>query len=254
MIHSDRRDRQPHQGVELAEYGFDGRVVTDYQDVRMAVAQQRAQLVGGHHGVLATGIRRPMDRPAQQRRGAHQTHCMRGHKFSCVLDRTIGVGVRWPRVVQGRKTCAPLASGEVLSIVDRPANGADNARMVRWRRAFASLLVVFGVLTSTWAICAEGSTARAAQQMACCKAGHDQCPMKDSASDCCQRSGPLIQSQGTVVKAVSFAASVPVPLAWVTFAAVASAAQLPRRVSYDLSPPGLLFAPPAYIAFSALLI
>jgi hypothetical protein len=125
--------------------------------------------------------------------------------------------------------------------------------MVR-RRVFASLLVVFGVLTSTWATCVEGATAPATQQMACCKAGHHQCPMKDSASDCCQKSGSQIESQGTVVKAASFSASMPVPLARVTLADVASAAQIPRHVSYDSSPPGLLSAPPAYIAFSALLI
>jgi hypothetical protein len=126
--------------------------------------------------------------------------------------------------------------------------------MVRRSRAFASLLAVFGVLTSMGATCAEGATAPATQQMACCKAGHHQCPMKDSASNCCKRSGPQIQSQGTVVKAATFGALVPVPLAWVTLAAVASDAQIPRRVSYDSSPPGLRFSPPAYIAFSALLI
>jgi len=126
--------------------------------------------------------------------------------------------------------------------------------MLRSSRAWVSLLAVVGVLTSTWAICAEGATAPATRQMACCKAGHDQCPMKDSASDCCTTSGPQMQSQGTVVKAASFTAPVPVPLAWVTLALVASAAQISRRVSYDSSPPGLLSAPPAYIAFSALLI
>jgi hypothetical protein len=126
--------------------------------------------------------------------------------------------------------------------------------MLRSSRALVSLLVVVGVLTSTWAICAEGATAPATRQMACCKSGHDQCPMKESASDCCTRSGPQIQSQGTVGKAASFTAPVPGPLAWVALLAEASAAQIPRRVSYDSSPPGLLSAPPAYIAFSALLI
>jgi hypothetical protein len=126
--------------------------------------------------------------------------------------------------------------------------------MLRSSRALVSLLVVVSVLTSTWAICAEGATAPATQQMACCKAGHHQCPMHDTASDCCRKSGSQIESQGTVVKTAAFGAAVPVPLAWVTFAAVASAAQTPRRVSYNSSPPGLLIAPPAYIAFSTLLI
>ena len=126
--------------------------------------------------------------------------------------------------------------------------------MVRWGRAFASLLAVFGVLTSMGAACAEGATAPATQQMACCKAGHHQCPMKDSASNCCKKSGPQFESQGTVVKAASFSASVPVPLVWMTLPALAWADRTPRRVSYDSSPPGLLFALPPYIAFSALLI
>jgi hypothetical protein len=126
--------------------------------------------------------------------------------------------------------------------------------MVRWRSTLASLLVVFGVLTSMWATCVEGVTASATEQMACCKAGHDQCPMKDSASDCCTTSGPQIQSQGTVVKAASFTAPVPVLLVCATLAAVVSGAQIPRRVWYDSSPPGLLSAPPAYLTFSALLI
>jgi hypothetical protein len=126
--------------------------------------------------------------------------------------------------------------------------------MVRWSRAFASLLAVFGVLTSMGATCVEGATAPATQQMACCKAGHHQCPMKDSASNCCKTSGPQFESQGTVVKAASFSAPVPVALGLVTLPALALAHQTPRRVSYDSSPPGLLWAPPAYLAFSAFLI
>jgi hypothetical protein len=126
--------------------------------------------------------------------------------------------------------------------------------MVRWSRAVVSLLVVFGVLTSAWATCVEGATATPTQQMACCKAGHHHCPMKDSASDCCKKSGLQVESQGTIVKAASVSAPVPVPMVWVTLAAFASAAQSHNRVSYDASPPGLLVTPPAHIAFSAFLI
>ena len=128
--------------------------------------------------------------------------------------------------------------------------------MFRFSRACASLLVVVGVLTSAWATCVEGATASPMQQMACCKAGHHHCPMKDSAADCCAQSGPQVESQGTIVKAASFSAPVPTPvtLAWVILPSSLSTAYFQRRVSYDSSPPGLLFAPPAYIAFSALLI
>jgi hypothetical protein len=72
--------------------------------------------------------------------------------------------------------------------------------------------------------------------------------------DCCKQSGVRVESQGTIVKAASLSAPVPVPMAWVTLAVITSAAQSQTRVSYEASPPGLLLAPPAYIAFSALLI
>jgi hypothetical protein len=126
--------------------------------------------------------------------------------------------------------------------------------MVRWSRALASLLVVVAVLTSTWATCVEGATATVTQQMACCKAGHDDCPMKDSASDCCKQSGPQVESQGTIVKASSVSAPISVPVQWLTVQALSLAAPNRLRVSYHASPPDLLDAPPPYIAFSGLLI
>jgi hypothetical protein len=126
--------------------------------------------------------------------------------------------------------------------------------MLRWARPLVSLLVVVGILTSTWATCVEGATATVTEQMACCKAGHDHCPMHDSASDCCKQSGPQVESQGTIVKAASLNTPLFVPVLWATVAALLSTAQSQSRVSYDASPPDLLDAPPAYIAFSAFLI
>jgi hypothetical protein len=126
--------------------------------------------------------------------------------------------------------------------------------MVRWSRALASLLVVVAVLTSTWATCVEGATAAVTQQMACCKAGHDDCPMKDSASDCCKQSGPQVEFQGTIVKASSVSAPISVPVQWLTVQALSLVAPNRARVSYHASPPDLLDAPPPYIAFSGLLI
>jgi hypothetical protein len=126
--------------------------------------------------------------------------------------------------------------------------------MVRWSRALALLLVVVAVMTSTVAACVEGASASATEQMACCKAGHDHCPMKEGAADCCKKSGPQSQFQATVVKAANFNLSMPVAMVWATPSLVLSAAQTTCHVSYDSSPPGLLLAPPAYIAFSGLLI
>ena len=126
--------------------------------------------------------------------------------------------------------------------------------MLRWGRALASLLVVVGVLASTWATCVEGATSTATQQMACCKAGHDRCPMRASAADCCKTSGPKVESRGTIVKAASISAPVSVPLSWEIVPALSLAAAAQPHVSYHAPPPDLLYTPPAYIAFSSLLI
>jgi|SRR6266508_330530 len=126
--------------------------------------------------------------------------------------------------------------------------------MRRWGRALVSFAVLFGVLTSAWATCAEGATAPPVQQMACCKNGHHQCPMKDSASDCCKQSGPRFDERATLTKTASFVAPVPIPVAWVTALTIPSIADTQRRVSIESSPPTRLFGPPPYIAFSALLI
>lgn len=127
--------------------------------------------------------------------------------------------------------------------------------MGRWRRAVVSLAVLFGVLTSAWATCAEGATATVVQQMACCKNGHHQCPMKDSASDCCKQSGPRFDDRATLTtKTASLVAPVPIPVMWVSALIVPSIANAQRRVSIESSPPDGLFGPPPYIAFSALLI
>src|SRR5205823_330717 len=112
----------------------------------------------------------------------------------------------------------------------------------------------FGVLTSMWATCVEGATSAPVQQMACCKAGHHHCPMKDSASDCCKQSGTQAESQGTIVKAASVSAPMSVPVVWATLPAAPPPACIQHHVSHDSSPPGLLYAPPPYIAFSGLLI
>ena len=125
--------------------------------------------------------------------------------------------------------------------------------MVRFGRGLASFLVVASVLTSAWATCAEGATSTALQQMACCKGGHHHCPMKDSASDCCKLSPSHVESHATIVKAESMNAAAPVLLTWAIIQP-AAVAEPQDHVSYDSSPPGLVHAPPPYIAFSTLLI
>jgi hypothetical protein len=126
--------------------------------------------------------------------------------------------------------------------------------MRSWHRGVLAALVLVAFSGSAWATCAEGATATVTQQMACCKAGRDQCPMKDSAAGCCQQSGPQVESQGTIVKTTSVSAPISVPMLWLTVQALSLTAPTRPRVSYHASPPDLLDAPPAYIAFSGLLI
>ena len=129
--------------------------------------------------------------------------------------------------------------------------------MVRWGRSLASLLVVVALMTSTLAACAEGASASATEQMACCKAGHDQCPMHDSAADCCKENSSSPQPQWSVVaKAESLKAPVRLFLALVTpVNPLCDAALLVQSVRVaDPSPPLRPVGPPVYIAFSTLLI
>lgn len=127
------------------------------------------------------------------------------------------------------------------------------AVMGRWGRASISLIVLLGVLTSAWATCAEGATASPVQQMACCKTGHHQCPMKGTASDCCQKSGPRVDERATLVQATSLAPPVAVPAVWFPILAALQTAAAERHVAIASSPPRLS-GPPPYIVFSVLLI
>lgn len=126
--------------------------------------------------------------------------------------------------------------------------------MRSWHRGVFAALVLVAFCASTWATCAEGAMASQAEQMACCKAGHDHCPMKDSASDCCKQSGPQLQAQATIVKAAPTQAPVRTVLAWATLPTLSVVAQTQPRVSFDSSPPDSRVRPPAYILFSVLLI
>jgi hypothetical protein len=113
------------------------------------------------------------------------------------------------------------------------------------------VLVAFGA--STWATCAEGALAAPTEQMACCQAGHDQCPMKGSAANCCQQSGPQFQSPATIAKAATPHTPVFTMLAWATFPVLSTVRQN-QRASVDPTPRESQVRPPAYILFSTLLI
>ena len=60
--------------------------------------------------------------------------------------------------------------------------------------------LVASLATLAVASCMADPSMSAGAQMACCKAGHDQCPMHGSAADCCKVDGQK-QQQLTVAKA-----------------------------------------------------
>jgi hypothetical protein len=124
-------------------------------------------------------------------------------------------------------------------------------------RVIISALVVAGIFSSALATCTAGAMTTETAQMVCCKAGHDHCPMKHSAADCCKKSSSSPQPQWNVVaKADSLNAPDRLFVMFVSPAnPLSDAALLVQHVraaapSRPLSPVG----PPPYIAFSTLLI
>ena len=138
-----------------------------------------------------------------------------------------------------------------ITRLTRENSGTTMTAMVRRWRMFLGVLAMVGVFTSGFAACVNA--ADDAMQMACCKAGHDHCPMKDSASDCCKLSGQP-ESQATIVKAKSIRAPVSVLLTSALLPAAAIADVQHGRGSYESSPPRVSNGPPSSIAFSVLLI
>jgi hypothetical protein len=124
-------------------------------------------------------------------------------------------------------------------------------------RVIVSALVVAGIFSSALATCTAGAMTTETAQMACCKAGHDHCPMKDSAADCCKKNSSSPQPQWNVVaKADSLNAPDRVFLIFLSPASPLSDAALlvqPVRAAAP-SPPLRPLGPPVYIAFSTLLI
>ena len=109
------------------------------------------------------------------------------------------------------------------------------------RRFLARALAIMVAATLGWASlasCVEGATSTPSEQMACCKKGHNMCPMRGSPADCCKTTPKLHQAQGIAVEKLTspmqklFALHVLDPL-------LASAASVwsPLPVAYDDSPP-----------------
>ena len=120
------------------------------------------------------------------------------------------------------------------------------------RRVIFTLLALVAFSGSAWATCI-GDDASEAQQMACCSAGHDQCPMHEAASPCCTTPVPQVQTQAPLVKAASPVTPLLRIVSFVVEPAVLMSSAS-RRLSPDSSPPSAALHAPPFIAFSALLI
>ena len=58
--------------------------------------------------------------------------------------------------------------------------------ILRRLAAAIALILVASMLVSVWANCIADFGMKPAEQMACCKDGHDKCPMHNTAADCCK--------------------------------------------------------------------
>jgi hypothetical protein len=118
----------------------------------------------------------------------------------------------------------------------------------------SALLLVVSLATSAWATCVGGLGLTANAEMACCQAGHEHCPMKGTASDCCkiegQRTQQLSAATADGVRAVVTAPTATAILNQIVV--VPSITRLPRFGSARLVSPSP--SPPLYLLTSALLI
>jgi len=92
-----------------------------------------------------------------------------------------------------------------------------------------------------------------AQQMACCKNGHHTCGRHGTPADCCKRSASQ-PSHATVINVTSLKAPVPTVIVWTELPIPTGVTLNHRGILGIPSPPNLPLSPPAYIAFSTLLI
>jgi len=74
---------------------------------------------------------------------------------------------------------------------------------MRFTTIGVALLLVASLATTAWASCVAGLDDLTNVQMACCKAGHHNCPMHGSAKDCCSHEGQQSHQQVSVVAHVA---------------------------------------------------
>jgi hypothetical protein len=125
-----------------------------------------------------------------------------------------------------------------------------------YRLSLAStIMLVVSLATSAWLTCVGGLGMTAGAEIACCKAGHEQCPMKDTSSDCCKMQGQRTH-QLSLVTADGVRPVITAPTASATLSQIPVIAPLLTRVPRFGSAQIVSTAasPPPHLLASALLI
>jgi hypothetical protein len=124
--------------------------------------------------------------------------------------------------------------------------------MRRLSLVFALMLIV-ALATSAWATCVGKLGMTASSEMACCKAGHEHCPMQGTSSDCCkmegQRAQQLTAATADGVRAAHTAPTVTAVLSRIPVAPITTRVPLFGSARIDTSA-----SPPPHLLTSALLI
>jgi hypothetical protein len=125
--------------------------------------------------------------------------------------------------------------------------------MSRWATVVVALLLASAVSTSTLAMCMAELAAGAEAQMACCKAGHDKCPMHaahaTSAKDCCKTDGQRQQQLSAAEHEILRPLTAPLaPVFAISVDALAPASVCHASVSPRVSQVTLPSTPPHFLA------
>ena len=116
------------------------------------------------------------------------------------------------------------------------------------------LMLLASMATSVWANCIADLAMTPKAEMACCKNGHDKCPMKGTAEDCCKTEAQKHEQVSVATHEIA-SPIVVAPALLATISAIVSHMPLVRTTIFT-SPQDVLKRPsgPPYILNSALLI
>lgn len=124
--------------------------------------------------------------------------------------------------------------------------------MHRRHQSLVAVLLMVAVTGAAWQTCVEDVSSSPAQKMACCKNGHHD---SDDPMECCKTETSRPRGDALIARHVDVAPPSSLLVAWLAYPDTYQLiSQAYSRPIIDGSPPGATLRPPAYIAFSALLI